>query len=113
MTLESSAYRVRDLAGCQVLTDQGECLGLLVDVLPSGGNDIFVVQQGLRELMIPALKNVVRRIDIPHKCVEVVLPQGLREIYGFDSATAATSITPRHESNPIRSEPGEPHHETA
>jgi 16S rRNA processing protein RimM len=76
-----SSYQVRDLAGCQVVTDQGECLGLLVDVLPSGGNDIFVVQQGLREMMIPALKSVVRIIDLPHKRMEVALPQGLREIY--------------------------------
>jgi 16S rRNA processing protein RimM len=68
------------LAGCQVLTDQGECLGLLVDVLPSGGNDIFVVRQGLRDMLIPALKSVVRDIDLPKKRIEVVLPQGLREI---------------------------------
>jgi 16S rRNA processing protein RimM len=81
MTKTMSAYRVNDLAGCQVMTDHGECLGLLVDVLPSGGNDIFVVQQGLRELMIPALKSVVRVIDLPHKRMEVSLPQGLREIY--------------------------------
>jgi len=64
-----------------VVTDRGECLGILVDVMPSGGNDIFVVQQGLREMLIPALKSVVTRIDIPQKRVEVVLPQGLREIY--------------------------------
>jgi len=74
-------YKVADLAGCQVLTDQGECLGLLVDVLPSGGNDIFVVQQGLREMLIPALQSVVTSIDIPQKRIEVVLPEGLREIY--------------------------------
>lgn len=74
-------YQVKDIVGCQVVTDQGECLGILVDVLPSGGNDIFVVQQGLREMMIPALKNVVKAVDLSRKHVEVTLPQGLREIY--------------------------------
>jgi 16S rRNA processing protein RimM len=74
-------YSVVDLAGCQVMTLQGECLGLLVDVLPSGGNDIFVVQQGLREIMVPALKSVVKTIDLKKKRIEVELPPGLREIY--------------------------------
>ena len=63
------------------MTEQGECLGILVDVLPSGGNDVFVVQQGLREMLIPALKSVVRSIDLPNKRMEVNLPRGLREIY--------------------------------
>jgi 16S rRNA processing protein RimM len=74
-------YKVSDLAGSQVLTPEGELLGILTDVLPSGGNDIFVVQQGERELLIPALKQVVRSIDVPGKRMEVVLPNGLREIY--------------------------------
>ena len=74
-------YKVSDLAGSQVLTPEGELLGTLMDVLPSGGNDIFVVRQGEREMLIPALKDVVRSIDIAGKRLEVVLPQGLREIY--------------------------------
>jgi 16S rRNA processing protein RimM len=76
-----SSYSVKELVGCQVVTDQDEVLGLLVDVLPSGGNDIFVVQQGLREMMIPALKTVVRRIDVAAKRIEVALPPGLRDVY--------------------------------
>jgi 16S rRNA processing protein RimM len=81
MPKTAATYQVNDLAGCQVMTDQGECLGLLVDVLPSTANDIFVVQQGLREMLIPARKEIVRKIDVPHKHMEVVLPHGLREIY--------------------------------
>src|SRR5262249_22545977 len=74
-------YPVRELVQCQVYTLQGECLGSVVDVLPSGGNDIFVVRQGDKEILIPATKQVVRLIDLAGKRVEVELPQGLREIY--------------------------------
>ena len=81
MSEPAPSYQVTELVGCQVMTDQGECLGLLVDVLPSGGNDIFVVQQGLREILVPALKSVVKLIDLPQKRIEVSLPQGLREVY--------------------------------
>jgi 16S rRNA processing protein RimM len=74
-------YAVKDLAGCRVFTETGEELGELKDVLPSGGNDIFVVANAAREYLIPALKTVVRNIDIAAKRIDVVLPPGLREIY--------------------------------
>jgi 16S rRNA processing protein RimM len=79
--MPEETYAVAELTGCQVMTVEGECLGILVDVLPSGGNDIFVVQQGLREMMVPALKSVVKTIDLGKKRIEVALPEGLREIY--------------------------------
>jgi 16S rRNA processing protein RimM len=81
MTEAEATYQVSDLAGCSVVTEQGETLGELVDVLPSGGHDIFVVQQGKREFLIPALKDIVRNIDLAHKRLDVVLPMGLRELY--------------------------------
>ncbi len=77
----SVAFSVQDLAGCEVVTEQGEVLGQLTDVLPSGGNDIFVVQSGKREILVPALKQVVRKIDLQARRIEVVLPTGLREVY--------------------------------
>jgi 16S rRNA processing protein RimM len=81
MTTPSPTYQVRDLAGCDVVTELGETLGQLVDVLPSGGNDIFVVKNGAREILIPALRNVVQNIDLTKKRLEVILPNGLRELY--------------------------------
>lgn len=78
---DSNSYRVSDLAGCEVVTLLGERLGILVDVLPSGGNDIFVVQEGKREMLIPGLKSVVKQIDLSQKRIEVDLPKGLRELY--------------------------------
>ena len=81
MAERSKIYPVKQLAGMQVVTDQGECLGILTDVLPSGGHDIFVVQQGLREVLIPALKTIVSRIDFKTKQITVSLPPGLQEIY--------------------------------
>lgn len=76
----SAVYAVKDLAGCQVFSETGVCLGVLKDVLPSGGNDIYVVQ-GAREYMIPALKTVVKSIDLAAKRIEVALPPGLQQIY--------------------------------
>ena len=75
------SYSVKDLAGCQVYTETSECLGELKDVLPAGGNDVFVVQGPQHEYLLPALKTVIRKIDITARRIEVILPAGLREIY--------------------------------
>ena len=75
---ESTTYRVKDLAGCEVVTIGGELLGTLRDVLPTGSNDVFVVGEGPAEILIPALKGVVIRIDLEKRRIEVDLPQGLR-----------------------------------
>lgn len=74
-------YRVGDLDGCEVVTESGERLGILKDVYPTGSNDVFVVREGERELLIPALKAVVLSIDIGARSIVVRLPPGLREIY--------------------------------
>lgn len=73
-------FLVKDLVGCQVVTGQGESLGLLRDVLPTGSNDVFVVGEGPSEILIPALKTVVKKIDVAGKRIEVDLPDGLREL---------------------------------
>jgi 16S rRNA processing protein RimM len=73
-------WRTAELAGCEVATEAGEVLGKFKDVLPSKGNDIWVVD-GRREYLIPALKDVVLKVDLAARRITVRLPPGLREIY--------------------------------
>jgi len=72
---------VKDLAGCSVKTEEGDVIGELVDVYPTGANDVYVVRSPNREYLIPALKSVVLKIDVINKTIVVRLPDGLREIY--------------------------------
>jgi 16S rRNA processing protein RimM len=74
-------FLVRDLDGCEVLTEEGELLGVLKDVYPTGANDVFSVKLGEREILVPALKEVVLSIDLTAKKITVRLPPGLRTIY--------------------------------
>ena len=73
------SYFVSDLAGCRVVTVEGELLGDLKDVLPTGGNDVFVVQNEKSEILIPALKSIVVSVDTAAREIRVSLPKGLRE----------------------------------
>ncbi len=53
-------------------------------MLPCGGNDVWVVADPSGksvDLLLPALKTVVREVDTANKKITVALPAGLREIY--------------------------------
>ena len=71
------------MAGCSVYDESGEKLGVLTDVLPTKSNDIWVVveeRNGRKsELLVPALKTVVKEVDTAGKKITVALPEGLRE----------------------------------
>jgi 16S rRNA processing protein RimM len=77
-------WKVADLAQSEVFDINGERLGILVDVLPTGGNDVWVIKTDLPrmpELLLPALNTVVREVDPDKKHIVVELPAGLKQIY--------------------------------
>lgn len=53
-----------DLIGLNGVDDTGRSLGTLTDVLQPGGNDVYVFQGPRGEVLVPALKSVVLRVDL-------------------------------------------------
>ncbi|MGB4313587.1 MAG: ribosome maturation factor RimM [bacterium] len=67
------------IIGLQVKTLEGEVLGEVVEILTPGCNDVYVVQdQEGNEILIPAIKDVVREIDLEGGLMRVELLDGLR-----------------------------------
>ena len=58
-----------DIIGCEVFSDDKK-IGVVTEVLKTGSNDVFQVQ-GDKEILIPALKSVVEKIDIADKKILV------------------------------------------
>ncbi len=52
-----------EIEGLAVYASDGRYLGTVTDILYTGSNDVYIVQDGAQETLIPALKNVVRSID--------------------------------------------------
>ncbi|WP_258361060.1 ribosome maturation factor RimM [Moorella sulfitireducens (nom. illeg.)] len=76
--LPEGHYYIFQLVGSRVYTTGGEFLGTLTEVLTTGANDVYVVLgTGEKEILIPALKEVVRKIDLDRKEITVALPPGL------------------------------------
>lgn len=78
--LPEGEYYWCDLLGLRVLTDQGEDLGILADIIATGSNDVYVVKSGKREYLIPALEDVVREINLDDGIMKVSPPEGLFDL---------------------------------
>lgn len=77
--LETGIYYWHELIGLQVFTMDDRYLGRLDSIIETGANDVYVVKNDRREILIPALKSVVQAIDIEANLMRVDLPDGLEE----------------------------------
>lgn len=77
--LPEDTYYIVDLIGLEVFSDDERKLGILKDVypIPSGEHDIYVVDTGDKELLLPAIGEVIMNIDIANKKMIVHLLPGL------------------------------------
>ncbi|MFQ5895899.1 MAG: ribosome maturation factor RimM [Nitrospinota bacterium] len=73
---EEGVYFWEELEGLAVYDEGGEYLGRVVDIYPTGSNEVLVVR-GEREWDIPALRDVVRRVEPEAGRMMVRLPPGL------------------------------------
>ena len=78
--LEEDEYYTRDLYGMKVVTDEGEDLGELVRIYETGANDVYAVKkvEDKKELLIPAIKDCILKVDIKENTMTVHLLEGLR-----------------------------------
>lgn len=65
-TLPADQYYIHDLIGLRVESSSGQKLGVIVDVLPTGANDVYVVREAGtgRDVLAPAVKEMVKRVDL-------------------------------------------------
>lgn len=73
-------YYIGDLYDMEVFTLEGEFLGVLVDILQTGANDVYVVQEADKKVLIPAIKQCINRVNVSEKKMYVTLLEGLREV---------------------------------
>ena len=58
-------YFIADLIGCEAGDTDGRRYGRITDVLQTGANDVYVVENG--KLMVPALKRVLHEVCVEEK----------------------------------------------
>lgn len=76
--LEEGRYYIVDLLGLEVYSDDGTLLGILDDIFNTGSNDIYVVKDNLgKQILLPAISEVIKQVDIENKKIVVHLIKGL------------------------------------
>jgi len=83
LPLSEGEYYVRDLPGLRVESEDGEFLGVIGRVMHTTANDVYVIEpepENGEPFMIPAIKDVVRAVDITAGKMIVRLMDGLREL---------------------------------
>ena len=75
--LPRGSYYEHDVGGLRVETTDGRALGEVAEILRTGANDVYVVLGALGEVLIPAVRHVVKRVDVAAGRILVELIPGL------------------------------------
>lgn len=76
--LRKDEYFVADLIGMKIVTEDGEPFGTIKDVMATGANDVYVVErEDASEVLLPAIRECVRNIDMEQGVITVHIMDGL------------------------------------
>jgi len=77
--LKKGTHFVHDLLGLQVVDENGDEVGILKDILKLPGHDVYVIDNHGREMMVPAVKEFLKEINIPARRIKVRLIEGMQD----------------------------------
>lgn len=76
--LKKDEYFIADLIGISVFRVDDTLLGILKDVMPTGANDVYVVEkEGGGEILLPAIKECIKEVDVEARKMKVYVMPGL------------------------------------
>jgi 16S rRNA processing protein RimM len=78
--LPDDVYYHFEILDAEVVTDEGERLGIVVDIVETGAHDVYVIQDNGREYLIPANKEIVREIDRQQRRITIHPIEGLLDL---------------------------------
>ena len=78
VALEEDEYFIADMIGMEVCTEDGNIFGTLKDVIETGANDVYVIDNAEHgEVLVPAIKECIRSVDIEKGQMMIHLMDGL------------------------------------
>jgi 16S rRNA processing protein RimM len=78
--LEENEYYIADLIGLSAVSDEGEELGSVTDVLQTGANDVYVITTpDKKEILVPAIRDCILQVDLEKQEMRIHLLPGLRD----------------------------------
>lgn len=79
--LAEGEYYIADIIDMEVFDENGVRLGRIRDVLETGANDVYIVErEGMKDLLIPAIRECILDVDIVENVMKVHLMDGLLDL---------------------------------
>lgn len=75
--LEEDEFFDWELENCKVETIEGEKIGVVKELMRTGGTEILVVAGKTKDYLIPFAKAICTEVDIENKLIKVDAPEGL------------------------------------
>lgn len=76
--LSDDEFFIADLIGCEVY--ENELVGTVTDVFTAGGSDVYVIKrEKQKDLLLPAIASIIKKIDVSQRRIDVEIPRGLLE----------------------------------
>lgn len=76
--LEEDEYYIADLIGMDVVLEDGSKFGTLKDVMETGANDVYVVEDAKgEEILLPAIRECILDVDVEKNVMTIHLMKGL------------------------------------
>lgn len=78
--LPEGEYYIQDIVDCRMFTLDGEEIGTITSIMKTGANDVWVVEQtDGKEILIPYIDDVVKKVNLKEKKVYIHVMEGLLE----------------------------------
>ncbi|MDN6899499.1 ribosome maturation factor RimM [Oenococcus sicerae] len=80
LELAEGEYLVSQIIGLQVIDEQGNTIGQVTDSFHTGANDVWTIKKVTgKEILIPYIDEVVKKVDLKQAVITVSLLEGLDE----------------------------------
>lgn len=78
--LQDNEFFIRDFLDAKVISEEGEAIGVIHDIMETGSNFVFEIKPGSgKSFLLPVIKDCVLKMDKETKTVTVHVLEGLRE----------------------------------
>lgn len=77
--LPEDSYYIFDLEDMEVYSEDGEYLGKIKEIYQTGANDVYEITNENKSFLIPAVKDVVKKVDVENKRMVINVIEGLLE----------------------------------
>ena len=76
--LEENEFYFHEIIGCEVFEENNKSLGEVAEILTPGANDVWVIKaENGKEILIPYIEDVVKKIDVANKRIDIEVMEGL------------------------------------